>query len=134
MKQTSKKWLGVGLLLVLIVGMALAYVTFREQPVTGTKEITIEVVNSSGVSTTYELTTEAEFLQQAMDEADGLTYSGTEGQFGLMIDMVNGETAVYETDNAYWSFLVNGEYCNYGISEQPIENGDAFQIAYTPAQ
>ena len=133
MKQTSKTWLGVGLLLVLIVGMALAYVTFREQPVVGRKEITIEVVDSSGTSAIYELTTTAEYLQQAMDEAEGLTYSGSEGPFGPMIETINGESAVYETDNAYWSFEVNGEYCSYGIAEQPVEDGDAFQIIYTPA-
>ena len=48
-----------------------------------------------------------------------------------MINTVNGETADFNTDGAYWSFYVNGEYCNYGISEQPVEDGDAFQIIYT---
>ena len=32
---------------------------------------------------------------------------------------------------AYWGFSVNGQYCNYGIDEQPVEDGDAFVIAYT---
>jgi hypothetical protein len=37
-------------------------------------------------------------------------------------------------DGAYWSFNVNGEYCNYGVSEQPVEDGDAFEIVYTKAE
>ena len=48
-----------------------------------------------------------------------------------MVDTVNGEKAVFEKDGAYWGFSVNGEYCNYGISEQPVADGDAFEIAYT---
>jgi len=66
-----------------------------------------------------------------MDEAEGLTYSGTEGAYGLMIDTVNGETADYSVDASYWSFNVNGEYCNYGIDQQPVNDGDAFSIVYT---
>jgi hypothetical protein len=45
--------------------------------------------------------------------------------------IVDGEEASWEKDNAYWGFFVNGEYCNYGISEQPVHDGDAFTIAYT---
>ena len=33
-----------------------------------------------------------------------------------------------------FGFYVNGEYCNYGVSEQPVEDGDEFSIVYTPAQ
>ena len=29
------------------------------------------------------------------------------------------------------SFTVNGEYGNYGVSEQPVYDGDVFTIAYT---
>ena len=68
-----------------------------------------------------------------MDEAEGLTYSGTEGDFGMMVDTVNGVRADYTLDGAYWSFLINDEYCNYGISEQPIEDGDVCSIVYTSA-
>ena len=48
-----------------------------------------------------------------------------------MVDTVNGEKAVYEEDGAYWGFTVNGEYCNYGIAEQPVADGDEFEIVYT---
>ena len=81
----------------------------------------------------YQIKTDAEYLQGAMDDAkeEGLTYSGEDSEYGLMVDTVNGEKAVFEKDGAYWGFSVNGEYCNYGISEQPVADGDAFEIAYT---
>ena len=72
-------------------------------------------------------------LAQAMDEADGLEYEAEDGPYGLSVLSVNGESAIYETDGAYWSFYVNGDYCNYGISEQPVMDGDTFQIIYTKA-
>ena len=106
------------------------YFNFREKPVEGSKEIIIKVVYNNKETTTYELKTDAKYLKEAMDEADGLEYSGTEGQYGLMIDTVNGVRADYTLDGAYWSFYVNDEYCNYGISEQPIEDGDVFSIVY----
>lgn len=133
-KTNKKLFIGIGLLAVFIAVLAIIYAAFGAKPAAGNKAITIEVVNQTQESTVYELNTDAEYLRQAMEEADGLTFSGTEGPFGLMIDTVNGVRADYTLDNAYWSFLVNGEYSNYGIDTQPVMDGDAFTIAYTPAQ
>ena len=132
----KKVLLGSGIFVALVIAMLLFWTNFREKPVEGSKAITIEVVNSKEESKLYELKTDAEFLEEAMKEAkeDGLTFEAEEGQYGLMVTSVNGERAVYEKDNAYWSFEVNGEYCNYGISEQPVEDQDAFKIIYTKAQ
>lgn len=132
--MNKKKVIGTVVLVVLIVVMAILYHTLREKPVEGSKAITIEVVDSQGASRMYELKTDAEFLAQAMDEAGGLEYVAEEGPYGLTVSEVNGESAVFEVDGAYWGFFVNGEYCNYGISEQPVEDGDAFRIAYTLAE
>lgn len=126
-----KKALAAAALILLAAAMTCVYVAFREQAVAGSKAITIAVVNSAAQETAYSLKTDAAYLQQAMDEAEGLTYSGTEGPYGLMIDTVNGEKADYSADGAYWGFFVNGEYCSYGVSEQPVEDGDHFTIAYT---
>lgn len=119
---------------VLVVALMLgAYFLFREQAVEGEKSITITVINSRGEETVYELKTDALYLEDAMKEAEGLTFVGEEGPYGLMVSEVNGERAVFEENSAYWGFNVNGTYCNYGISEQPVEDGDAFEIVYTPA-
>lgn len=131
MKTNTKKILAGIAAILLVIAMIFAYNKFREKPVEGSKSITIEVVNASEESTVYSLKTDAEYLRQAMEEADGLEFSGAEGDFGMMIDTINGETADYDTNGAYWSFYVNNEYCSYGIDTQPIEDGDAFQIVYT---
>jgi len=131
-KKGSKKLiLGLIGLVVLLVAMVAAYITFSPKPTKGSKEITIEVVNKEKESTVYELQTDAEYLRQAMEEADGLTFEGTESEYGLMISAVNGEVADYSVDGSYWSFYINNEYCNYGIDTQPVTDGDAFQIVYS---
>lgn len=133
-KSNKKVLLGVGIVVVLVAALAVIYATFGAKPVAGSKAITIEVVNKAQEVVEYEVKTDAEFLRQAMEEAEGLTFSGTESEFGLMVDTVNGERADYTLDGAYWSFTVNDEYCNYGIDAQPVMDGDVFGIIYTHAQ
>ena len=131
-KKSSKKTvIGVLILVVLIAVLGIVYAVFREKPTEGTKNITIEVVNKEQETSSYEVQTSAEYLRGAMEEAEGLTFSGTDSEFGLTVDTVNGETADYNTDGAYWAFYVNGEYCNYGVDSQSIADGDVFTIAYT---
>jgi len=52
----------------------------------------------------------------------------------MMVDTINGLRADYTADKAYWSFYINGEYCNFGIDQQPIADGDQFKIEYTAAE
>ena len=127
----NNKILKLAGIVVLALAMVFAFITFSEKTVEGSKSITIEVVDNEKKSTVYELKTDALYLQGAMDEAKGLTYEGDEGQFGLMVHTVNGVKADYNVDQSYWAFYVNGEYCNYGIAEQPVNDQDAFKIEYT---
>lgn len=128
-KINKKAILGVGILVALIAVFAVIYFAFGAKPVAGSKNITIEVVSADATSKMYEVSTDAEFLRQAMEEAEGLEFSGTESQYGLTVEVINGETTDFN-NGSYWSFYVNGEYCNYGIDSQPVMDGDAFKIAY----
>ena len=130
----SKKILAVALVAVLVAALAFVYVAYSEKPVEGEKNITIEVVMSDSTSSLYEVNTDAEYLIEAMEDADGLTFEGEEGIYGLSVSTINGVRADYTLDGAYWGFFVNGEYCNYGVSQQPVEDGDAFSIVYTLAE
>ena len=87
-KSSKKVILGVAALVVVIAALAILYNVFREKPVEGSKSITIEVVNKAEESTKYQLKTDAEYLRQAMEEAEGLTFSGTESEYGMMVDKI----------------------------------------------
>ena len=130
----NKKILAVALVAVLVAALALVYVAFGEKTVDGMKHVTIEVVMADETSTVYEVDTDGNYLIDAMNAAENLTFEGEEGMYGLSISTVNGVRADYTLDGAYWAFYVGDEYCNYGVSEQPIEDGDNFSIVYTMAE
>lgn len=132
--MNKKKVIGVAAVVIIIVGMFAAYFAFKGDSAEGKKEIKIEVINSKMESKVYEVKTEAEFLRQAMEEAEGLEFEGEESQYGLVLQSVNGEKAVYEEDGAYWCIMVNGEYGNYGADQQPVADGDQYQLVYTMAE
>ncbi len=137
MSETAKKANGkkiviaAAVLAVMAVLFGVIYVNFAPKTVGGAKEITVEVVDDQKESQIYTVRTDAEYLRQALQETEGLTIEGTESDYGLMVETVNGVTADYTADGAYWAFYVDGEYCSYGVDQQPVEDGQAYQIVYT---
>ncbi|MBD5460504.1 MAG: DUF4430 domain-containing protein [Lachnospiraceae bacterium] len=129
-KDNKKIVIGVAVLAALVILMGIVYAFFGPKPVKGAKTITIEVIDNEQNSTVYTVNTDAEYLRQAMEEAEGLEFSGTESEYGIMLDTVNGLHADFDTDGAYWSIMVNGEYGMYGADFQPVADGDAYQLVY----
>ena len=133
-KNNKKVLLGV-IALIAVVGLFLGmYMKFRPQAQAGGKQISIEVVDDAGASTVYEVATDAEYLREAFEDAEGLEVLGEESQYGLTIITVNGLTADFNVDSAYWSIMVNGEYGQYGADSQVVTDGDVFQLIYTVYQ
>ena len=128
--KNNKRIISIVSAVVVIAVFCAVYFMFGAKPVSGEKNVIIEVVNSKGETIEYEVDTDAEFLRGAMEDAENLEFSGTEGQYGLTLETVNGEYADFVT--AYWGTYVNGEYCMYGIDSQPVNDGDSFKIEYTP--
>lgn len=136
MKQGKVRKIVIGILILIVVvaGLLFAYNAFKPAASKGAKTVTIAVVDNNKQETEYTVHTDAETLKQVMDEADGLTYTGDDSDYGLMITTVNGVTVDFNVDGAYWAFYVNNEYCNYGIKEQPVNDKDEFKIEYTTGQ
>ena len=134
-KGIGKLILGISILVVLIGLFVALWFVFGPKTTEGTKEVSLSVVYKDKSTKDYNTKTDALVLQDLMDELkdEGFTYSGNESEFGLMIDTINGIRADYTLDGAYWSFHVNGDYCSFGISQQPVNDGDKFEIICTPA-
>lgn len=132
-KKTSTKKIVIGLVaLVAVIALLIgAYAMFEPKTTEGAKSITIEVIDNEQKSVVYELNTDAEFLRRAMEDAEGLEFSGTESEYGLTLITVNGVTADLSVDNSYWSIMVNGEYGMFGVDSQPVADGDEYQLIYT---
>ncbi len=139
MKKTNKKIVVIAALVLvcLLAAFGLLYNKFSLKATAGAKNITIEVIDSKGESTSYELSTDAEYLKEAMDELaeedKTFSYSGSNSDYGMMVEVINGEQAIYETDQAYWSLYVNGEYGLYGADSQPVTDSDHYTWQYESA-
>ncbi len=140
MKNGNRKAIIIGaVILVVLAGIfAAVYLLNRPSLAKGQKNVTIEVTGSSGATVDYALATDADFLKQAMDElsenGSGFSYAGSGGDYGLMVETINGERAVFDRDGAYWALYVNDEYGQYGADSQPVTDGDKYTWKYELAQ
>lgn len=119
------------LLFLAVLGFLGAYWLFSPDTAAGAKAITIQVVDDTNNTTEYHLYTDTEYLIDAMKEIPKFSFSGYESQYGLTLTAINGITADWEKNNAYWSIYVNDAVGNYGVSSQPINDGDTFRFEYT---
>jgi len=138
MSKKTKSFLIGGIILVVCVALFVGiWLNNKPTASANAKEYTLEVVDNEGNTKTYNGTTEEEYLKGLMDElkaAGDFDYSGSESEYGIMIESVNGLKAVYAEDGAYWSIYVNGEYGMYGADQQVITSGDTYTLKYELAQ
>ena len=116
--------------LVVVVGLMMGvYFATRPETMEGSKGYTVTVIHSDGESREFELRTDAEYLAEALLEVELI--AGEEGAYGLTVITVDGEDAVWDTDNAYWCIWIGEEMATVGVSEIPVYDGSAFTLEYT---
>ena len=131
--DTKKIIIGAVILIVLLAVFAVIYAVFGPNATQGSKEYILKVVDDNGETTEYTGHTDAEYLRGALEElekTEDLTIEGEESDYGLFINTVNGVTADYSKDKAYWALYVNDEYGNYGVDSQPVTDGDTYSLVY----
>ena len=96
----------------------------------GAKALTIEVVHGNGETKEFSIRTDAEFLGQALDEVAEIGVVGEEGPYGLYIKTVDGEDAS-DADQTFWSVSLNGESLMVGADQQPIQDGEHYELVLT---
>lgn len=126
----NKKLIIASVILVAVVAlMAGLFFATRPETVAGGKNITITVVHGDGSQKVFEYATDAEYLGDVL-VAENLV-NGEMGQYGLYFDTVDGEQAVWETDQAYWSILIGEEYATLGADGIALTDGGAYSLVYT---
>ena len=90
---------------------------------------TVVVTDLDGTESTFEYTSEAETVGEAL-VAEGLI-AGDESEWGLMVTTVNGITADWATENAYWAFYIDGEYAQTGVDATEITDGATYSFVKT---
>ena len=114
---------------VVIALMAGIWFATRPETQTGSKAYTVTVVHKDGTVKNFSYRTDEEYLAGALLE-EGLI-AGEDSQYGLTIITVDGEDAVWATDNAYWAIWVGEEMSMTGASETPVYDGNSYKLEYT---
>ena len=127
MKNNKLVIAAVAFVAVIALLVGIMYVT-QPELFAGTKNFTLTVVHKDGTEKTFTYRTDAEYLDQVL-LAEGLI-EGYNDQYGFVVEKVDGEAAIWETDSAYWSLYIGEEYATTGISETPVYDGSIFKLIY----
>ena len=82
-----------------------------------------------GTAASFEIHTDAETVGEALLALELI--EGEIGDYGLYINSVNGITADWDTEQAYWAFYVNGEYAMTGVDATPVIAGAIYELVKT---
>ena len=126
----NKKMVIAAIAVLAVIGlMAGIWFAARPETETGSKGYTVTVIHKDGTVKDFAYRTDAEYLAEALLE-EGLV-SGEDSQYGLTIITVDGEAAVWATDNAYWAIWIGEEMAMTGASEIPVYDGSTYKLEYT---
>ena len=122
----KRRVLAAGILLVLACALAgFLYLKFRPEAGEGLKHITVTVTHGDGGERQFSYDTEAGYLGEVLTEA-GLV-SGEEGEFGLFITEVDGETAD-SSRQEWWCITLEGAMVNTSADATPLEDGAQYEL------
>ena len=117
-------------LIALIAAFAVVFALSRPETEQGSKEITVTVVFADESEKEYVINTDAEYLGDALLEEKLVSEEEHSSGFYTVIA---GERADYTLDGRWWGLYIDGEMGNLGINQQPIADGETFEIANTPS-
>lgn len=119
--------LAVVLVAALAVGAYFLYDSLKPETEVGAKSVTVIVTDTvnNTESKTFTYKTDALYLADLLLE--NKLASGTDGEYGLMLETVNGITAD-DAKYQFWGIYLDGEMTQYGASTQPVKDGDTFEI------
>lgn len=95
----------------------------------GAKSFPFNVVDLDGTETKFLIKTDAETVGEALQALELI--DGEEGDYGLYVLSVNGISADWDKEGAWWSFLVDGEASLTGVDSVAIEEGKVYSFVKT---
>ena len=97
----------------------------------GATIFTFVVSDLDGKETSYEVHTDKKTVGDALVE--NKLVEGTVGEWGLMVESVNGIALDFEKDGMYWAFFIDGEYAQTGVDSTDIVAGTTYSFVPTKA-
>ena len=131
--KNKKIIISLAAILVAIVAIfSVILITAKPETEQGDKNITVTVVFADKSEKKFKINTDAEYLGDALLEEKIVTEDEYKNGNG-MYTVIAGERADYTLDKSWWCLNIDGKMANVGINEQPIADGDSFELANTPA-
>ena len=129
MKNNKKKVALLASLFIVVVALFGAiFFAMRPTGTNGEKNFTLEVILADGSSTEHKISTDAEFVGEAL-LAEGLI-DGSASEYGLFVTTVTGVTA--NSDNQeWWCLTINGESSMYGVDQVPVTENGHYEFTLT---
>ena len=125
----NKKLIALIVALALVVGaLAVAYFVTRPTGTDEEKAFTVEVIHKDGTTKKFDVKSNAEFLNEALEAEKLVTYF--DGQPGY-IKTIDCEDAIYEDGGYFWAFYIDGETAMVGVLETPITDGAVYTFKNT---
>ena len=90
----------------------------------GATSFVTEVVDAEGNTVKFTVLTDEKTVGEALQKLGVI--EGEEGDYGLYIKVVNGITADYDADGAYWAFYVDGQYAMTGADMTDVVSGTVY--------
>ncbi len=125
----KQKWpiiIGAIVLVALLVGAVFLWKGLSAKPQEGSKAITFEVVQKDGTAEEYPISTQKEYLADALVE-EGLVEYAEDG----MYTTIAGITADWSKDEGWWNISKEGVPLTVGMNEQVIADGEHYEATYT---
>ena len=129
----KQKKLVVGLaiaLAVLIAIVGVVLIVTKPETQVGDKSVEVTVVFKDKSEKELEIKTDAEYLGEALYSHDKEIFTEEEYKSGYYT-VIYGEKADFNVDKGWWCVTKDGEMTTVGMNEQPITDGDKFEITYT---
>ena len=117
------KWIIIAIIILAI--LAGIYFLLGPKGSAGDKSITVKVDHLNAKDTVFKISTDEEMLGDALD--DEKLIEGSEGEFGMFVETVDGETADASKEE-WWGYTVNGKTAESGVDSQPVEDGATYEF------
>ena len=122
----TKKIIAAVLILALVAGAYFAWTVLSPEASEGDKTIAVLVIHGDGSEKSFTVNTDALTLRAALEQISLI--SGTESEYGLWVETVDGETAD-ESAQQWWCFSRDGEMLMTGVDDTMIADGEHYEIA-----
>ena len=127
--KNKKMILAAVALLAVIAVMAGLFLANRPQAVEGSKQVKIVIIHKDGTEKNLEYATNLEFLSELLLEQE-LATGYTSEEYGFTVESVDGVTADWAADSAYWALYEGDTYATTSASGIVLVDGGVYKLIY----